>query len=81
MTAVDQARQGVPGRLLGEVRTQHLDRAQLLAEASVHGYVTAFWWSAGIFAVGAVVCGLLLPGRVASPEPVADGAGEPVFAH
>jgi EmrB/QacA subfamily drug resistance transporter len=55
--------------------------AQLLAEASVHGYVTAFWWSAGIFAVGAVVCGLLLPGRVASPEPVADGAGEPVFAH
>jgi hypothetical protein len=55
--------------------------AQLLAEASVHGYVTAFWWSAGIFAVGAVVCGLLLPGRVASPEPVAEAAGEPVFAH
>jgi EmrB/QacA subfamily drug resistance transporter len=55
--------------------------AQLLAEASVHGYVTAFWWSAGIFAVGAVVCGFLLPGRVASPEPAAETAGEPVFAH
>ena len=27
-----------------------------LAAAAVHGYTTAFWWTAGIFAVGAVVC-------------------------
>ena len=48
--------------------------AALAAGAAVHGYVTAFWWSAGIFAVGAIVCGLLLragaPQRAASAEPV-----------
>ncbi|HUY48629.1 MAG TPA: hypothetical protein VMV92_23405 [Streptosporangiaceae bacterium] len=27
--------------------------------ALVHGYVTAFWWAAGIFALGAVVAGVL----------------------
>jgi len=32
---------------------------QLLGQALVHGYTTAFWWSAGIFACGAVVAGLL----------------------
>jgi hypothetical protein len=31
-----------------------------LAAAAVHGYTTAFWWTAGIFAGGAVVCGSLL---------------------
>ncbi len=31
-----------------------------LGLASVHGYITVFWWSAAIFAVGAVVTGLLL---------------------
>jgi len=31
-----------------------------LAAATVHGYTTAFWWTAGIFAVGAIVCGSLL---------------------
>ncbi|HWG64325.1 MAG TPA: MFS transporter [Streptosporangiaceae bacterium] len=31
-----------------------------LAElAQVHGYITAFWWAAGIFASGAVIAGLL----------------------
>jgi EmrB/QacA subfamily drug resistance transporter len=33
---------------------------QLAAEAAVHSYTTAFTWSAAIFLVGAVVCGLLL---------------------
>jgi hypothetical protein len=32
----------------------------VLAAAAVHGYTTAFWWTAGIFAGGAVVCGSLL---------------------
>ena len=32
----------------------------LQAAAAVHGYTTAFWWTAGIFAVGAIVCGSLL---------------------
>lgn len=33
---------------------------QLLAEAAIKSYTTAFLWSAVIFAVGAVVCGLML---------------------
>jgi hypothetical protein len=32
----------------------------LLAAALVHGYTTAFWWTAAIFACGAVVAGTLL---------------------
>jgi hypothetical protein len=41
------------------------------AQAAVHSYTTAFWWSAGIFLGGAVICGLLLRNsRVAS---AADG--------
>jgi hypothetical protein len=42
--------------------------------AAVEGYVTAFWWAAGIFTVGALVCGALLrsdvrPEMHAVPEP------------
>jgi EmrB/QacA subfamily drug resistance transporter len=33
---------------------------QLVAEAAVHSYTTAFGWAAAIFALGAIVCGLLL---------------------
>jgi EmrB/QacA subfamily drug resistance transporter len=33
---------------------------QLVQVAAVHGYTTVFWWCAGIFAVGALVCGALL---------------------
>jgi EmrB/QacA subfamily drug resistance transporter len=32
---------------------------QLLGLAFVHGYTTAFWWTAGIFAAGAVVAAVL----------------------
>jgi len=46
--------------------------AQLLAQAAVHGYTTAFWVAAAICAGGAIVCGLLLrPGAPAALEPVA----------
>jgi len=38
------------------------------AQAALHSYTTAFWWSAAIFAAGAVVCGLLLrSGKVQAP--------------
>jgi EmrB/QacA subfamily drug resistance transporter len=38
--------------------------SELLRQAAVEGYVTAFWWAAAIFAIGAVVCGALLrPGE------------------
>ena len=44
------------------------------AQGALHGYTTAFWWSAGIFAAGAVTCGLLMgPGRV---RPTAAGESE-----
>jgi len=49
----------------------------VLAHAAVHGYTTAFWWSAGIFAAGALVCGILLPSRVTELEP----GTMPAFAH
>jgi hypothetical protein len=53
--------------------------AALAAQAAVHGYTTAFWWAAGIFAVGAVVCAALLTRR--SREVAQAPAGEPAFAH
>ena len=34
--------------------------SQLIGLALVHGCTTAFWWSAAIFASGAVICGTLL---------------------
>jgi hypothetical protein len=48
-----------------------------MATADVHGYTTAFWWSAAIFAAGAIVCGLL----IRSGTPQVDPAAEPVLAH
>jgi len=44
------------------------------AEAAVHGNTVAFWWAAGILAVGAVVTALLFRDRA----PVPAAAGEPV---
>ena len=37
-----------------------IGRQGLLGLALAHGYDTAFWWVVGIFAGGAIVCGLLL---------------------
>jgi EmrB/QacA subfamily drug resistance transporter len=53
--------------------------AALAAQAAVHGYTTAFWWAAGIFAVGAVICGALLTSR--SVEVARAAPGEAAFAH
>lgn len=50
---------------------------QVVAEAAVHGYTTAFWWSAAIFLAGAVVTGLMLRPGVPEVEPGA----EPVLVH
>ncbi len=48
----------------------------LIADAAVHGYTTAFAVSAGIFAVAAVIAGLLFGGKASQPAAV----GEPVLA-
>jgi len=49
----------------------------LLAAATVHGYTTAFAWSAGIFALGAVVALMLFRPGVR----LTDAAAEPVPVH
>lgn len=46
------------------------------ALAAVHGYTVAFWWAAGIFAVGAVLAGTLLRSGV----PVRQAGAAPVLA-
>jgi EmrB/QacA subfamily drug resistance transporter len=42
--------------------TDHGPAPDVLRQAAVEGYATAFWWAAGLFAAGAVVCGWLLRG-------------------
>jgi len=44
----------------------------VVADAAVHGYTTAFWWAAAIFATGAVICGLLLRPGAPSLEPAVE---------
>src|SRR6266571_1237353 len=63
--------------------TAHLAAARLIDHralpglALAHGYDTAFWWIAGIFAVGAVVSGVLLRrgplGQKRTPSPAPGG--------
>ena len=61
--------------------TAHLPSARLIGRqalagmALAHGYDTAFWWTAGIFACGAVIGGILL-----RPGPLAQ-EGTPSQAH
>jgi hypothetical protein len=52
--------------------------AALVQQSLVHGYVVGFWWTAGIFAAGAVVCGTLLRrGPLRPPQAPAGTAAEP----
>jgi len=51
----------------------------IVAAAAVHGYTVAFWWAAGIFAVGGLVCGALLTRR--SLEAGVATADEPALVH
>jgi EmrB/QacA subfamily drug resistance transporter len=51
--------------------------AALVAQATIHGYTTAFAWSAALFVLGAVVAGLLFARGVPAVAPSA----EPVLAH
>jgi EmrB/QacA subfamily drug resistance transporter len=51
--------------------SSHPPARGLSAAATVHGYTTAFWWSAGIFGLGLLVALLILPsGRQPVPAPV-----------
>ncbi|HWE10752.1 MAG TPA: MFS transporter [Solirubrobacteraceae bacterium] len=54
--------------------------ANLVARAAVHGYTTAFWWSAAIFAAGALITGLLVRGKLRDPAPGAQPEAQPLGA-
>jgi EmrB/QacA subfamily drug resistance transporter len=58
-----------------------IGRRALAALALAHGYDTAFWWIAGIFAGGAVICGALLRNgpltRTGTSAPAASQAATP----
>jgi EmrB/QacA subfamily drug resistance transporter len=53
--------------------------AQLVQEAAVHGYTTAFTWSAAIFAIGGLISWALLSRGAPATDP--DASAELVFAH
>ncbi len=70
--------------IAANARTFHGPALALQAAAAVHSYTTVFWWGAGVFLCGTVICGTLMrrgplyvkPG---SPPPQAEpaAAGEP----
>jgi EmrB/QacA subfamily drug resistance transporter len=56
--------------------TAHGPAPEVLRRAAIEGYTSAFWWAAGIFVAGALVCGSLLrpetrPAPTHGPEPMA----------
>ena len=59
-----------------------IGRQALTGLALAHGYDTAFWWTAGIFAAGAVIGGALLrngplrPARAPQPAPAQAATGQ-----
>jgi MFS family permease len=57
-------------------RSHHFHGLQ--AAAMVHGYDTAFWWAAGIFALGLVIAVVVFPARI-RPAPAAP-VTEPALA-
>ena len=59
--------------------TDHGPAPEVIRQAAVEGYTTAFWWAAAMFAAGALVTGALLRSD-ARPAPI-HVAGEPVPAH
>jgi len=55
--------------------------ASIAANAAVHSYATAYWWSAGFFIVGAVITGLLFRRRSQGLNLSHTPTEEPVLAH
>ncbi|AUG29601.1 MFS transporter [Microbacterium hominis] len=58
----------------------------VLADAAIHSYATAYWWGAGAFGLGALISavafrrkGAAAAGDAGAPAP--DAASEPVLAH
>lgn len=59
--------------------TSHPQSTTLAAQAALHSYTVAFWWSAGILAVGAVATGLLLRSAAVVAPPA--GHTSPALVH
>ena len=57
----------------------HLTDPQVQANAALHSYTTAFWWSAGFFTFGALVAALLFR-RKGPSQPVPATTAEPARA-
>jgi EmrB/QacA subfamily drug resistance transporter len=57
--------------------------ADAAAQAAIHSYATAYWWSAGFFAFGAVLAAFLFrrKGHGLSVATPAAASAEPVLAH
>ena len=53
----------------------HAASKSLAQDAAVQGYTAAFWWAAGLFALGVLVATFIIPKRTATPvsQPVAPG--------
>ena len=66
-----------------------IGRQALTGLALAHGYDTAFWWTAGIFAVGALIGGTLLrsgplsvagtPSQARAEVPTAQAKADPAI--
>lgn len=54
----------------------------LAQDAAIHGYAAAFWWAAGLFALGFLVAAFIIPRRTATPasQPAAPQRHAPAFA-
>ena len=48
--------------------SSHVKTATTASLASLHSYVTVFWWATGILALGAVITAVVLPGAVRVPS-------------
>lgn len=58
----------------------HVGLDDLQAAAQVHGYTSAFWWCAGIFAVGLLIAVTVFPLGVKPTEPASAGEAELALA-
>jgi EmrB/QacA subfamily drug resistance transporter len=62
----------------------HAASKSLAQDAAIHGYTAAFWWAAGLFALGVLVATFIIPKRTATPvsQPTAPGPQRhtPAFA-
>jgi EmrB/QacA subfamily drug resistance transporter len=67
------------GSAVSSYASDHGATQAAMNAAAVHGYTTAFYWSAAIFVIGALVSSVVFRGGV--PQVATSPAAEPVLAH